>query len=216
MKNLPTKVFREIAFQWGQIKNGSFEQEGLSLLLVALRNYITPTSLIRELGDFLAHPEKDRGLIFDCVRSNRIEGDTIHASIVTEFDGYEMPRELGRVLKLLNVDTQASIEGIIEQRKEELLVSFLAILHNAKIVLPDKSSAVLRVMCFNSEIDGREKDISVFAVTSEEAMIQILSTPLLGEEWCTLAVEEIENAEYLRAARIDGKLELHQAVLKRG
>ena len=42
---------------------GSYDHRDLKLLLVALRRFVPGGTLVRELGDFMAHPERDRGLL---------------------------------------------------------------------------------------------------------------------------------------------------------
>lgn len=47
----------------------TFDQDDVALLIVLTREYTRKGRVLRELGDFLAHPEeKDRGLVLDSVR----------------------------------------------------------------------------------------------------------------------------------------------------
>ncbi|WP_412499084.1 hypothetical protein [Vibrio furnissii] len=46
--------------------NRSFDQDDVALLIVLVRDYTPKGSIFRELGDFIAHPDKkDRGLVID-------------------------------------------------------------------------------------------------------------------------------------------------------
>ncbi len=48
--------------------NRSFDQDDVALFLTVIRDYSEKSSIFRELGDFLAHPEqKDRGLVINSI-----------------------------------------------------------------------------------------------------------------------------------------------------
>jgi hypothetical protein len=47
----------------------SFDQDDVALLVVLTREYTKKRGVLRELGDFLAHPKKDRGIVLNSVES---------------------------------------------------------------------------------------------------------------------------------------------------
>ena len=50
-------------------RHRTFDQDDVALLIVLARGYSDKGSIIRELGDFLAHPdEKDRGIVLRSVQ----------------------------------------------------------------------------------------------------------------------------------------------------
>jgi len=46
----------------------SFDQDDVSLFLITTREHFARTSVFRELGNFLAHPDRDQGLVFQAVK----------------------------------------------------------------------------------------------------------------------------------------------------
>ena len=45
------------------LEAGTFSERDVLALLILLRRHAQPTSVIREFGDFVAHREKDRGIL---------------------------------------------------------------------------------------------------------------------------------------------------------
>jgi hypothetical protein len=51
------------------LEKGSFDQDDVALFIVLIRDYSAKGSILRELGDFLAHPDKkDRGIVLNSVK----------------------------------------------------------------------------------------------------------------------------------------------------
>lgn len=51
-----------------------FDQDDVALFLIITRDYASKGSIIRELGDFLAHPDtKDRGIVLNSVKEAAID-----------------------------------------------------------------------------------------------------------------------------------------------
>lgn len=65
--NIQSKVTQLIKNRLTEIDKGNFSQDTVKLLLIELREYVPKKSAIRDISDFVAHPERDRGIILDSV-----------------------------------------------------------------------------------------------------------------------------------------------------
>lgn len=100
---------------YGSYRNRTFDQDDVALLIVLARDYSDKGSIIRELGDFLAHPdEKDRGIVLERVQQAADHFEENYFSYVHDlefeppsFNGLGTREELSRELKKI-----LSISGI--------------------------------------------------------------------------------------------------------
>lgn len=59
---MSVKVKQALNKCFGQIKDGTFDEETIRTILYVSRDYIKKDGLIKELAHFIAHPNRDRGL----------------------------------------------------------------------------------------------------------------------------------------------------------
>jgi len=64
---IPDKIKRSIQNRLSAIKSGEFSQDTIKLLLIEIREYLPQHSALKEIAHFIAHPERDRGLILETV-----------------------------------------------------------------------------------------------------------------------------------------------------
>lgn len=67
MMKLPDKIKRSIEKRLEEVKLGTFSQDTIKLLLIEIREYLPQHSALRDVAHFVAHPERDRGLILETV-----------------------------------------------------------------------------------------------------------------------------------------------------
>lgn len=60
--NISIKTKNSIQVQLEKIKNDTFQETDIKLLLIDIREYIREESLLREFADFIAHPSRDKGI----------------------------------------------------------------------------------------------------------------------------------------------------------
>ena len=60
--NISVKVKSSIQNKLEKIKNDSFNEDDIKLLLIDIREDIREESLLREFADFIAHPNRDKGI----------------------------------------------------------------------------------------------------------------------------------------------------------
>jgi hypothetical protein len=209
VKALSDKARTEIAFLFSKIRSGDFDQETVTCLLMAIREHADQGSLTREIGDFVAHPARDRGAVLRLLSALRLQnvGGTLRVTIPMPFSGYEFPQELGNWMNKLGIDESRRIDDAIEQRKDELLVCYLAILHHVKISIDGNSEVVLKATCQLSVFGGRNERLNIIAVHPNGTLTAV-TTCLRGQDWCEMDIAEIEDSACLRAMRVDGRLRL--------
>lgn len=133
-----------------KIAAGDFDERDLSYLLIALRGSAATTFPIRELADFVAHRERDRGLISEYVEQVR-----------KDLDAGRTPSEIRPVFTLETFKTSLrSIlngEGFLElsaERLEQLFVCVVLLLQDVTLIARQGGaiSGTLRLALTKSEI----------------------------------------------------------------
>lgn len=69
-KNIPAKTFQEMHDFSGLLKNRSFDQRDIELMLIKSRDFIPKGYLLEEIGNFIAHPERNQGTILEEIEYN--------------------------------------------------------------------------------------------------------------------------------------------------
>lgn len=57
-----TKQEQKIIERIRAIENGTFDEDSIKLLLIEIREYIQDGTILREICDFIAHPERNKGI----------------------------------------------------------------------------------------------------------------------------------------------------------
>ncbi len=65
--NVNPKIIEVLSRRAQSIENGTFDEDTVKLFLIEIRDYLPGKSILREVADFVAHPERDRGLIHESV-----------------------------------------------------------------------------------------------------------------------------------------------------
>jgi len=60
--NISIKTKTSINSHLDKIKNDTFQEVDIKLLLIDIREHIREETLLRELADFIAHPSRTRGI----------------------------------------------------------------------------------------------------------------------------------------------------------
>jgi len=64
---IPNKIKIAVENRLSAIKSAEFSQDTIKLLLIEIREYLSKDSALKEIAHFIAHPERDRGLILETV-----------------------------------------------------------------------------------------------------------------------------------------------------
>jgi len=64
---IPDKIKISVENRLNAIKLEEFTQDTIKLLLIEIREYLSKRSALKEIAHFIAHPERDRGLILETV-----------------------------------------------------------------------------------------------------------------------------------------------------
>src|ERR1700733_7095223 len=96
-----------------KISDKSFDQETLESLLIAIREASPKSSSTREMADFVAHADRDRGLVFEHLATFKIagiqtkEGRRVCIYPSNSIDGYILIDDLASTVRALGLDGKA-------------------------------------------------------------------------------------------------------------
>jgi hypothetical protein len=223
VKWISDKSASDIRFHWSRIKDGCFDQDTLASLLVAVRQRAAKGGPTREIGDFIAHPSRDRGILLehfesvklmvDGTESNRITIGTtkqLHLSIPQPLSPAVFIDDLGETLIKLQVDEPRHIINALAVEKDELTLCYLGILHHATLRVNRKSDVVLKATCFVA-LDGVAETKLTLRGFRGGTMLLIMTTNLEAADWCDqIPLSSIELPNLRATRREDGlKLRAH-------
>lgn len=67
MMKIPDKIKRDIGKRLEEISLNTFSRDTIKLMLIEIREYLPQKSALKEIAHFVAHPERDKGLILETV-----------------------------------------------------------------------------------------------------------------------------------------------------
>jgi hypothetical protein len=65
--NIPDKIKTSIERRLSAIQSSQFDQDTIKLFLIEIREHLFKNSALKEIANFVAHPERDRGEILETV-----------------------------------------------------------------------------------------------------------------------------------------------------
>jgi hypothetical protein len=220
LKWVSDKTAADIRFYWSRVKNGEFDQETLGSLLVAAREYAPKGSPSREIGDFIAHPKRDRGIFLERFEMARFlingkesnvltlgSNPQISISIPTPLAGSTFAKDLGQMLSTLDADDESSIAQTINDFGPELTLCYLGLLHHSILRVNGKSDVVLKVSCLPG-LDGVPEDNLSLRGHRVETMLLVIMTELKVVDWCDFHPLLLSDAPHIRAIRGSDGLKL--------
>jgi hypothetical protein len=148
-----------------QIADPSFDQDTLESLLISIRPSL-PEGSTREMADFVAHPERVKGLVFEHLATFKITGLQTRAGRIalmapsSPMDGYMLIDDLKRDVRALGLDVKA-----ISKNRKDLLLCYFGLLHFAKIKAGKRNFMTLKISnkaCAQNH--GIEPQLSIVSV----------------------------------------------------
>lgn len=141
---MDAKEFWLITQLHSTIESGSFTERDILALLITLRNHTRKDNLVREFGDFIAHREKDRGILKEYLSSiqssmNSKSSNTaevvfkVHTSESIQNSFNEVFRSLG--LSELNLEVA-----------NQITVCIISLLQSVEIKIEDLVASVPKLL----------------------------------------------------------------------
>jgi hypothetical protein len=207
------KAEAQINYCLKKIEADTFDQETIATLLINLRDFVPKDSFTRELGDFIAHPEKDRGIalshveVFEMKTVNGkicmtiplpTEGDTLIAELQTS------------VAALARPEKQQHVSTVIQTRGNDLLLCYLGILHFTTLFKKVPGSQPKQVGLIRAKSMGSELFLSAVILMAGQAEVPFFSTRLVKYTKCAFDVRELDKNHRIMAFRGDGGLKLRK------
>ena len=214
VKWITEKTASDIRFYWKRIQDQTFDQETLASLIVAAREYVPKGSPTREIGDFIAHPRRDRGILLKHFESYKIvidgkETTEIHLKTgITPKIEFSFPPplkptcftdDLKASLVSIELDDPVSIGEVIDRNFQELLLCFCGLLHFTVLRINKKSDVILKV-CRIIEAHVPEPTLTLRGFRGPTMMF-LMDTRLPCNEWCEVDPLNLVNLSEVRAMR---------------
>jgi len=190
------KVKNDIKYYWGKIKSDKFDQETIKGLIISIREFSQTGRYTREIGDFVAHPQRERGLLFENVDNSGWEGNTLH--IVMPVEGNTLVNDLKETIKQSQIIPVNEIDPIFSKFSNGILLCILGILHNSSLQF-GIDNFIIKIEKDKSKNANKEYCLSIFAEIDKNGKM-IVSTDLKTNE-CVEDINGVDNSLNLRATR---------------
>lgn len=138
---MDAKEHEKVADLHAKILSGTYNENDVHLLLLMLRNYAdSKAAPIREIGDFMAHREKDRGPVFNYMQRTKAKFDSlipanqkrpVNINIAEVFSVLDFRDSLNVAL------AKFGLTGMSEIIVNDMLICIISILHDVRIVRAD-------------------------------------------------------------------------------
>src|SRR5665213_1447827 len=129
-----------------KIAEKQFDQETLNSLLIPIREYAPKGRLTREIGDFIAHPIRDKGIILEHLSKSTIQSfpqdgkQVIRIGIPMPHHGNCLIEDLRKVVVDLGIDPKP-----IDDNRDDLLICYFGILHLTRLQISKRDSRTLKI-----------------------------------------------------------------------
>jgi hypothetical protein len=180
-------------------------QQLLIVLLIAIREVADWGSLTREIGDFIAHPKRDRGLAIDHLHKFNVQtrGVAISAiSIPGPFGANELINDLAMLFEKLGFDSMC-----LKAKTQEMIICYFGILHGSRLQVGSNLQWKLRVVGDWSS-DESDSFLSLVAESNKSWSLPLFvsSVPAHHLIHSESSSDPITSQDTLWAEQRDGKL----------
>jgi hypothetical protein len=213
MKTIAPKSKADAEHCLEQIANKTFDQETLKCLLMAIRECAPERTFAREMGHFVAHPVRTKGLVFDHLgiynaTTYRIPGKTvIRMALPAPMHGSRLIADLVKVVSDIGIDAKP-----IHDNGDGLLLCYFGLLHLATISFDKLNFQTLKMSNRHYGDVGRFY-LSIISVTLPADSIlhlfysDIEAKPFFGDT----ILEDFDVKTMLRVVRESGALKISRS-----
>ena len=145
--NIAENILREIVDITKRIIFGDYRYTDIKVLYINIRELSNFGSITREIGDFVAHNERNKGLVFDRIQkyyqalSPIIDGNSAILDVATPYSESEVIEDLVDTLLTILPNHGVYIERI-KEHKQGVFMCVLCILQGALFIV-DKNKITL-------------------------------------------------------------------------
>ena len=146
------KAKKLIELHHGRINDRSFEENDVHSLLILLREHSKRNTPVREVADFIAHREKDRGLIHKYILKSRTEfnkaykNQSYQLTVKEVFSEEELLDSINKTLNKLGFDEfPTSLSPI-------LMLCVISLMTRIKIIIKNTAPAELEIAFEDDQI----------------------------------------------------------------
>jgi len=205
---LSAKSKSDIMHSLKKIAEKQFDQETLQSLLITIREYAPKGRLTREIGDFIAHPIRDKGIILEHLSKFSIKSSppkdgkqVISISVAMPLHGKCLIEDLRKVVVDLGMDTKP-----IDDNHDDLLICYFGILHLTRLQIGKRDSRTLKISRrFYPLADGTQRLCIVSVGVAPRMINHLFYTDIKAKEvFGDLDSDDLDCETMLRVVR-DGQ-----------
>jgi len=182
------KLEYDILYYWSKIKSDKFDQETIKGLIISIRDFGSTQYLIKELGDFIAHPERTKGVVWNNVLETGYDKDSNTFYIQMPIAGDKFIQDFKNKLLACDVIKKEEIEDIFKQYGDGIMLCILGMLHFTSLSI-DSQTYNLKIEPNESKnVDGKQT-LCMFAVDNNGCGNCVITTELES----ALYIDDIAN-----------------------
>ncbi|MEX0331434.1 MAG: hypothetical protein AB3N64_08440 [Puniceicoccaceae bacterium] len=147
------KTVTDLKYYWSKIQAGTFDQDTVKNILLAGRELAPPKSIVRDLGDLVAHTTRNRGYSHRHINSfsTKIHRNKDATKLVIDFamplDAHRFPLYLGKIFQEALGLTCDEIVSVLNSHDNDtdIIVCIFSLMHYVELQFPDKRSYTLKM-----------------------------------------------------------------------
>lgn len=141
--DLAPNILREVSSIVKRILVGDYGYSDIKLLYINIREWAKPGSITREIGDFVAHNVRNKGLVFNRIKrycesiATVVHGQPAQLEVAEPYSEVEVVSDLQAALLRILPDHKAYLDHLPE-RQQGIFMCVLCILQGAVFVVGDE------------------------------------------------------------------------------
>lgn len=208
--SISDKAKADLTYYWSKLKDNSFDQDTIKNLYISARESMPPKSFIREIGDFVAHNERNRGKTYKTHRLLEIAqtGKTISLRIPIGVDIRLLQPELIELFKHCFAESAVSTENTIQSVFNDIAVATFVVLHGMQLNY-DGLIVTLRIFDCNTLIHNPAPTLQMMCCNRHVKSVAFISDIPVYDYIDCLLLHKLDEVPNIRALRQeDGLLKI--------
>ncbi|EDY83348.1 hypothetical protein VDG1235_2974 [Verrucomicrobiia bacterium DG1235] len=167
------KIDASLKAHWRSIKSGTFDQDTIKSLFLTIREIAPRNSLARDLGDALAHSDRNRGIVFEQIgifrqedRLNENGSKTVTITIPTPQDAVSFCRGIITAFLERKITKKNEALSVINELLNDMVVTIFCLLQHSTITIDKNKKYELRIVG-NTSFNQDGKPLMSLAAFSE-------------------------------------------------
>jgi len=135
------KIDGSLRAYWKKLKSCEFDQDTIKGLYITIREFAPSNSIARDIGDTLAHSDREKGYVFtqiDVIKKENYNNDkggiTYRFTLPKPYDAMRFPRDIAVALIERSIVEKEEALSVTKEYSDEIIVCIFCLLHNTKVL----------------------------------------------------------------------------------